>query len=129
MTTLVLNDAEALFLNETVQVYCRRIAPRVTRFRARGGSRGRIRAARRRREGSGPFVLGNLAIDFDRHRVTVGGAPVELTATEFELLRVLALDAGRVVPHDALLRRAWNGKDSTNPNWRRKLGDDDANPT
>ena len=59
----------------------------------------RIRAALRRREAPEPLVLGDLAIDFDRRRVTVA-----FTATEFRLLRALALEAGRVVPRDALLR-------------------------
>ena len=53
----------------------------------------RVRAALRRREEPEPFVAGALAIDYGRRRVTVGGAPVELTATEYELLRVLSLDA------------------------------------
>ena len=96
----------------------------------------RVRAALRRHEASGPFVLGALAIDYERRRVSVGGEPVELTATEYELLRVLALDAGRVVTHETLLRRVWEGRDSADANLvrifvrnlRRKLGDDAANP-
>ena len=54
----------------------------------------RIRAALRRRAAPVPFALGALAIDYDQRRVTVAGRPVELTATEYELLRVLAQDAG-----------------------------------
>ncbi len=96
----------------------------------------RVRAALRRREDPAPFVLGALAIDYDRHRVTVEGEPVVLTATEFELLRVLALNAGRVMTYDTLLRRVWSGRDGANANLvrifvrnlRRKLGDDAANP-
>ena len=49
----------------------------------------RIRAALRRRSKPVPFALGALAIDYDQRRVTVAGRPVELTATEYELLRVL----------------------------------------
>ena len=37
--------------------------------------------------------------------MSVGGEPVALTATEYELLRVLALDAGQVLTCDTLLRR------------------------
>ena len=96
----------------------------------------RVRAALRRHEAPEPFVLGALAIDFDRRRVTVGGEPVVLTATEYELLRILALDAGRVVTYDTLLRRVWNSPNGANTNvvrvlvrtLRRKLGDDAANP-
>ena len=50
----------------------------------------RIRAALRRRAAPVPFALGALAIDYDQRRVTVAGRRVELTATEYELLRVLA---------------------------------------
>ena len=35
----------------------------------------------------------------------MAGRPVELTATEYELLRVLSLNAGRVVTYDTLLRQ------------------------
>ena len=97
----------------------------------------RVRAALRRHEEPRPFVLGELAIDHDRRRVSIGGQPVELTPTEYELLRVLALNAGRVVTYDTLLRRVWEGRDGTDANLvrifvrnlRRKLGEDAARPT
>ena len=97
----------------------------------------RVRAALRRHEDPEPFVLGELAIDFDRRRVSVGGEAVALTATEYELLRVLALDAGRVVTYDTLLRRVWgprNGEDAHLvrifvKTIRKKLGEDAASPT
>ena len=54
----------------------------------------RVRAALRRREEPEPFVLGNLAIDYEHRRVTVGGRAVDLTATEYELLRLLSHNAG-----------------------------------
>ena len=75
----------------------------------------RIRAALRRRAAPVPFALGDLAIDYDQRRVTVGGRPVELTATEYELLRVLAQDAGRVLTHETLLRRVWAGRPAAGP--------------
>ncbi|MDE0279731.1 MAG: winged helix-turn-helix domain-containing protein [Gammaproteobacteria bacterium] len=82
-------------------------------------------------------MLGELAIDYDRHRVTICGDPVILTATEFELLRALSLNAGRVVAYDTLLARVWSGRGKADANLvrifvrnlRRKLGDDAANPT
>ena len=97
----------------------------------------RVRAALRRHEEPEPFVLGALAIDYDRRRVTVGGDSVTLTATEYELLRVLSLHAGRVVAYDTLLGRVWSGRDSADANLvrifvrnlRRKLGDDATSPT
>ena len=97
----------------------------------------RVRAALRRHEEPEPFVLGELAIDFGRRRVSVAGEAVDLTTTEYELLRALALDAGRVVTYETLLRRVWSGRDSANAHLarifvrtlRRKLGEDAANPT
>ena len=96
----------------------------------------RVRAALRRRELAEPFVLGELAIDYDQHRVSVGGSPVALTRTEYELLRVLSLNAGRVTTYESLLRRVWRRPDSADvgrlrnfvKKLRRKLGDDAANP-
>ena len=96
----------------------------------------RIRAALRRHAEPQPFVLGELAIDYERRRVTVGGKAVDLTATEFELLRLLSLHAGRVVAFETLLRRVWAKRENPNANLvrifvrtlRRKLGDDAADP-
>ena len=98
----------------------------------------RVRAALRRRSGPEPFVLGELAIRYDRRRVAVAGRPVRLTATEYELLRVLSANVGRVLTYDVLLRQAWHGRHSGAPDprlvravvkrLRRKLGDDGANP-
>ena len=75
----------------------------------------RIRAALRRRAAPVPFALGDLAIDYDQRRVTVAGRPVELMATEYELLRVLAQDAGRVLTHETLLRWVWAGRPAADP--------------
>ncbi|MCY3843300.1 MAG: response regulator [Acidobacteria bacterium] len=97
----------------------------------------RVRAALRRRETPEPFAVGDLAIDYERRRVTVGGEAVELTATEYELLRVLSLDAGRVVTFETLLRRVWAKREQADANLvrnlvrhlRRKLGDSAASPS
>ena len=97
----------------------------------------RIRAALRRRSNPAPFVLGELAIDYDRRRVSVAGRPVTLTATEYDLLRVLAEGAGRVLTHEDLLRQVWAGRGTGNPKkvrayvkrLRHRLGDDSARPT
>ena len=96
----------------------------------------RVRAALRRHEEPEPFVLGTLAIDYDRRRVTVGGDTVALTATEYELLRVLSLHAGRVMTYSTLLGRIWSGRSNADANLvrifvrnlRRKLGDSAASP-
>ena len=99
----------------------------------------RVRAALRRQAGPEPFVLGELAIRYDRRRVVVAGRSVQLTATEYELLRVLSVNVGRVLTYESLLRQAWRGRHSGTPDpklvravvkrLRRKLGDDAADPT
>jgi len=53
------------------------------------------------------FQTGGLALDFERRRVTVDGAEVRLTPTEYEVLKYLALNAGKVVTHRTLLRAVW----------------------
>ena len=96
----------------------------------------RVRAALRRREGAEPFVLGALAIDYERRRVSVAGRAVALTRTEYELLRALALDAGRPVTFETLLHLAWGERNGGNiqrvrnfvKKLRAKLGDDAARP-
>ncbi len=75
----------------------------------------RIRAALRRRAEPEPFVLGDLAIHYEERRVTVGGRPVRLTATEYDLLRVLSVNAGRVSTYGSLIRQVWGGEDSGDP--------------
>ena len=75
----------------------------------------RVQAAlRRRAEPSEPFRLGDLAIDYGGRRVTLAGRRVELTATEYELLRVLSVNAERVMTHDSLLRQVWSRTESGN---------------
>ena len=102
----------------------------------------RVRAALRRFEeprggsAAAPFRLGELAIDYERRRVTLSGEPLELTPTEYDLLAELAAEAGRVVPHDRLLRRVWSPGKPGNlrvlrthlMRLRRKLGEDGDNP-
>jgi two-component system phosphate regulon response regulator PhoB len=51
--------------------------------------------------------FGDLVIDIPRHLVSVAGARVDLTATEFKLLIILAQRRGRVQSREALLRDVW----------------------
>ena len=51
--------------------------------------------------------FGELEIDVPRHAVTVGGAVVKLTATEFKLLEILARRRGRVQTRERLLLDVW----------------------
>ena len=97
----------------------------------------RVRATLSRRAETEPFVSGQLRIRYDRRQVSVAGRRIALTATEYELLHVLARNAGRVVTQDALLRQVWGmraGRKSDAvrtcvKNLRQKLGDDADNPT
>ena len=67
----------------------------------------RIRAVLRRRARPETFRLGALVVDYSRRRVTLNGNPVELTATEYEVLRLLSANAGRVLTYRSLLRQGW----------------------
>jgi DNA-binding response OmpR family regulator len=58
-------------------------------------------------EKSEVMTFGDLIIDIPRHQVTVKGAVVSLTATEFKLLTTLAHRRGRVQSRDKLLRDVW----------------------
>ena len=67
----------------------------------------RVGLALRRRTAPGPFRLGELEIDRAKHRVTLAGRPLRLTATEYRLLHALSLDAGGATTYEALQRRVW----------------------
>jgi two-component system, OmpR family, KDP operon response regulator KdpE len=71
----------------------------------------RIRAAVRHRlqqEGEKPlFKSGELAIDLVRRVVTVAGAEVKLTPREYDLLRLMAAHAGKVLTHKYILKEVW----------------------
>ena len=103
----------------------------------------RVRAALRRRTGSyqspppAPYVYRDLTIDYAQRRVTFAGRPVELRDKEYRLLYELSVNAGRVVPHDELLRRIWGAKRPDNlralrthlRRIRSHFGEEAANPT
>ncbi len=65
---------------------------------------------RGRTESSDKEILrfGDLLIDSPRHLVSWRGKPIDLTATEFKLLAVLAQRRGRVQSRDQLLRDVWD---------------------
>ncbi len=100
----------------------------------------RLRAALRRAsrgEQVEPVVhSGDLTIDLEKRLVRRGEQLVRLTPTEYDVLKCLALHAGKVVTHRMILREVWGlegNSDSTNVRYtitqlRRKLGDDPASP-
>ena len=53
------------------------------------------------------YAHGGLAIDLNESAVSVRGEALHLTVTEYRLLRMLALNAGRIVGQDYLLRMVW----------------------
>ena len=72
----------------------------------------RLRVALRHAAGRTPsedarLSAGPLALDVERHEVTVDGRPIELTPREFEILRVLMTNPGRLVTKAKLLRAVW----------------------
>ncbi len=54
-----------------------------------------------------PFKINGLDLDIGAHTASLDGIPLDLTPKEFELLTVLAQNAGRVVPVDDLLKMIW----------------------
>jgi two-component system response regulator RegX3 len=73
----------------------------------------RIRAVLRRRvpdvvnAGETTLTAGSIAMDVDRHVVTVDGEVVKMPLKEFELLEMLMRNAGRVLTRGQLIDRVW----------------------
>ena len=65
------------------------------------------RAGTRRAAESTAFVAGDFVLDFASQSVSVGGAPIQLTPTEYRLLAELVTHAGAVLSHQVLLERVW----------------------
>lgn len=93
----------------------------------------RCRAVMRRRGGGAQeasFVQGDFVIDFAARTVSVGGRRIDLTATEYALLRLLAVNAGKILVHAQILRQIWGPKSEDHRQYlrvyiaalRRKLG-------
>jgi two-component system KDP operon response regulator KdpE len=99
----------------------------------------RIRSLLRdRAASSAPAVIEtlNLRIDSANHSVTKEGLPLHLTRREFELLWLLASNAGRLVTQAMILKSLWGPAHAEDSQYlrvyvrqlRQKLGDDAANP-
>jgi two-component system KDP operon response regulator KdpE len=98
----------------------------------------RLRAALRRTAPSGNPVLeiGDLRIDREKRTVTRNGEPVALTPTEWDLLRLLAENEGKLLTHPAILRAIWGPAYREESNYlhvyvshlRRKIEPDPARP-
>ncbi len=55
----------------------------------------------------GVFRAGKMRIDYDKRRVTVDGADVHLTQTEYNIVALLSRHAGRVLTYDFVMRETW----------------------
>jgi two-component system KDP operon response regulator KdpE len=98
----------------------------------------RLRAVFRRAQPPGEPVIeiGDLVIDVDQRTVTLRGERVRLTRHQFDLLRVLAQNVGRLLTHRMLLREVWGPAYHTESHYlhvyvsqlRRKIEDDPARP-
>jgi two-component system KDP operon response regulator KdpE len=82
------------------------------------------------------FTSGNLKVDLSRRLISVSGSEIQLTPTEYELLRVLVTHAGKVLTHHFLLREVWGAEYGEEfhmlhvniSNLRRKIEPDTARP-
>jgi two-component system KDP operon response regulator KdpE len=99
----------------------------------------RIRAALRRALQEAPqpvFASNGLEVDLTRRLVRVHGEEVQLTPTEYDLLRFLVIHAGKVVTHSQILKQIWGVAYREQPhvlrvnisNLRRKIEADPARP-
>jgi DNA-binding response OmpR family regulator len=90
-----------------------------------------MRRAARSTSSRGRVTVGELTVDLDAHRVTVGTDEIALTRKEFDILAALARRPGTVVTRDELLAGVWHTTWSGNPHTvevhvaalRGKLGD------
>jgi two-component system, OmpR family, response regulator VanR len=84
----------------------------------------------------GTLVVGDLTVDPVCHTVSLDGRPVDLTATEFDILSLLAGHPGRVFSAEEIFRRVWGDRhyESTNTvmvhirHLRQKIERDPARP-
>jgi len=99
----------------------------------------RLRATLRRTsqpQGGPVFASGDLKVDLARRLVTVAGREVQLTPNEYDLLRILVANAGKVLTHRQLLREVWGTAYEQEfhilhvniSNLRRKIEPDPARP-
>jgi two-component system, OmpR family, KDP operon response regulator KdpE len=99
----------------------------------------RIRTVMRRQAATNSepvFSIGNLVVDRANRLVTVNGSDVQLTPTEYDILRTLITYAGKVLTNRQLLRQVWGeGYDDLHilrvniSNLRHKLEPDPSRPT
>lgn len=76
----------------------------------------RIRAVLRRsltNESSSPILqVGDITIEIDERRLTVAGTEIKLTPKEYDVMKYLVSNAGKVVTHRSLLQAVWGSQSS-----------------
>lgn len=100
----------------------------------------RVRVLLRKRDAddseSAIFERNGLRIDLSRREIFLGGELIHVTPKEYELLRLLVRNAGRVLTHQHLLRELWGPSHTDQTHYlrvlvsglRQKLGDEPTNP-
>jgi two-component system, OmpR family, KDP operon response regulator KdpE len=98
----------------------------------------RLRAVMRRTAPSGEPVItiGALVVDLQKRLVTIAGRQVHLTPHQFDLLRMFALNEGKLLTHRMLLQEVWGPGYGSESNLlqvnvsqlRRKIEPDRAHP-
>jgi two-component system KDP operon response regulator KdpE len=85
---------------------------------------------------AGRLQVGDMTIDYDRHRVFRGDDEIRLTPKEFDLLALLARNPDRVLTHRAILKAVWGAGAVNQPEYlwvliaqlRKKIEPDPAHP-
>lgn len=102
----------------------------------------RLRAVLRRlarKEEEPIFKTGKLSVDISRRLVKTGGKEIDLSPTEYDILKLMVLNAGRVVTYNKIIKQIWNKTQDeyegmehllrvTISNIRRKLEPDPSRP-
>ena len=100
----------------------------------------RIRVALRTRgdqaQDAAEITVGDLSLDISAHRVRLKDREIKFTRKEFDVLRMLAQNAGRIVTHQQVLREIWGPAQEHETHYlrvcighiRQKLGDDPTDP-
>jgi two-component system KDP operon response regulator KdpE len=68
---------------------------------------------------TGSVTIGELSVDFDTRRVTIGSAEVSLTPIEYRMLVVLVGARGRVLTHKQILQQVWGSRYASQLNYLR----------
>lgn len=85
----------------------------------------------------GVFKVGNLVINYDKHKVTVSGKEVHLTLNEYKIITLLSKYPGKTLSHEYILNQIWGNDVNKNDtlivrvnmsNLRRKIEEDPSSP-